>query len=206
VWQCLADSKDCAEDSNLIRSNEALEQSASTHRTGHRLAIIPPSSSTSVDFSGFIMSASSEIKKRRFRLFGSKRADSPKPQTAGAPQPAKTSTNLEHDSERTRLRQEKACELLLSCIPKAQKDETQKVLDFAALERDTISFDEEFTRKANSILELRTKEIKDAESRTKCQEILYSILACSIPFSKNFLSIASAGSEVISSIPFGVNV
>jgi hypothetical protein len=152
------------------------------------------------------MSASSEIKKRRFRLFGSKRADSPKPQTAGAPQPAKTSTNLEHDSERTRLRQEKACELLLSCIPKAQKDETQKVLDFAALERDTISFDEEFTRKANSILELRMKEIKDSESRSKCQEIIYSILACSIPFSKNFLSIASAAQSVILPVAIDIDV
>jgi hypothetical protein len=151
------------------------------------------------------MSTSSETKHRRFRLFGSKRSDSPKPQSAVAPKPTKTLTNLDHDSERTRLRQEQACELLLSCIPKSQRDESWKVLDFAALERDTISFDDEFTRKANTILELRMKEIKDTESRSKCQEILYSVLACSIPFSKNFLSIASVTAQVILLVAFVVD-
>jgi hypothetical protein len=135
-------------------------------------------------------------------LFKRKQNDSPKPTKPANSDDASNSANvqpigsLDLDIARTNERHQKACELLLACLPKSQQD-TWKFLDFPDLESEAAIFDDEFSQKINAILESKRGPIKDDDSWAKCCHTVECIFAALIPFSRNFLSIANPGQSVV---------
>jgi len=104
--------------------------------------------------------------------------------------------NSNNNTARTKARHQKACELLLVCLPKAQQDDTWNFLDFPDIESKAEIFDTEFGQKVNIILESKRDLIKDDDSRAKCCQTMECIIAALISFSRSFLSIAKRGQSV----------
>ena len=128
------------------------------------------------------------------RLFKRKQNDSPKPANRDGPSGSTNvhpTASLDVDTARTNARHNKACELLLDCLPKSQQDNTWKFLDLES----KATFDDEFAQEINAILESK-RAIKDDDTWAKCCQTVECIFAALIPFSRNFLSIANAGQSV----------
>ena len=127
-------------------------------------------------------------------LLKRKQNDPPKPANSDEPSgstKAHPNAGQDFDTDRTNTRHNKACELLLDCLPKAQQDNTWKFLDLES----RATFDDEFAQKVNAILESK-RAIKDDDTWAKCCQTVECIFAALIPFSRNFLSIANAGQSV----------
>jgi hypothetical protein len=137
-------------------------------------------------------------------LFKRKQNESPnKPAPANSDDPSGGNTvkgqsmgSLDHDTSRTYARHQKACELLLACLPKSQQDHTWRFLDLSSLESKAATFDDEFSQKVNAILDSKRGQIKDDDSWAKYCQTVECIFAALIPFSKNFLSVANQGQSV----------
>lgn len=104
--------------------------------------------------------------------------------------------SVDLDTSRTDARQQKACELLLACLPKSQQDHTWRFLDLSDLENKAATFDDELSRQVNAILASKRGQIKDDDSWTKFCHTVECIFAALIPLSKNVLSIANQGQSV----------
>lgn len=88
------------------------------------------------------------------RLFNPKQNDSPEPLNSDNLSSSSTGS-LALDTAMTNKRHEKACELLLACLPKAQQD-TCKFLDFADLESKAIFDDESMQSLSGNAAPLKT--------------------------------------------------
>ena len=131
-------------------------------------------------------------------LFKRKQNDPQKPADADDPSGSATVQqigSLDLDTARTNTRHQKACELLLACLPNPEQEDTWKFLDFSDLESKA-TFDDEFGQKLNGILESKRGPIKDNDSWKKLCKTLECIFAALIPLSRNFLSIANPGQSV----------
>ena len=134
-------------------------------------------------------------------LLRPKKSNSQKPEkSAESPdsQKIKAMSSLQLDSERTIARHQKACQLLLSCLPKSGLDDSWDWLEFSQLENESTNFDDGFIQKVNQILEFRKGPIKDCASWAKCCQTVECILAALIPFSKNLLAAANPVQSVSS--------
>ena len=135
--------------------------------------------------------------KRVRRLFNRRRNDSPNSPKPDDPSASATGQPIPGvDTARTNARHQKACELLLACLPKAQQDDTWNFLDFSDVEAKSGTFDEEFSHKVDTILESKRGSIKDDDSWAKCCQTVECVFAALIPFSRNFLTIANQGQSV----------
>jgi len=131
------------------------------------------------------------------RLFKRKHSDSPKPPKPEDPSRSATAQPMpDADTARTNARHQQACDLLLACLPSAQRDDTRDFLDFSDDDRRAETFDEEFSQKVGTILQSKRGSIKDDDSWAKCCQTVECVFAALIPFSRNFLSIANQGQSV----------
>ena len=136
-------------------------------------------------------------RKGILRLFKRRHDDPPKPPKPNDPSGSATGQPMpDVDTARTNARHQKACELLLACLPKAQQDDTWNFLDFSDVEAKSGTFDEEFSHKVDTILESKRGLIKDDDSWAKCCQTVECVFAALVPFSRNFLSIANQGQSV----------
>lgn len=160
------------------------------------------SSATARTFaSHYTMDAQPQTQRQGLRrLLRPRMSNSPtpgKPNESAGTQKGKTPITRDPDTERTIARQEKAYALLLSCLPKSQKDDAWNFLEFSQLENDARDFDDDrFIQKVNEILESRKGGIEDDASWSKCCQTVGCIFAALIPLSKNFLTIANPGQSV----------
>jgi hypothetical protein len=104
--------------------------------------------------------------------------------------------SLDPDASRTDARHQKACEILLACLPNSQHDQTWRFLDLSDLESKAGTFDDAFSQKVNTLLDSKRGQIKDDDSWAKCCQTVECIFAALIPFSKNLMSIANPGQSV----------
>jgi hypothetical protein len=133
------------------------------------------------------------------RLLQRRTSNSPtteKPNESSGKQKGKAPTTRDPDTERTIARHQKAYDLLLSCLPKSQQDDTWNFLEFSQLENDAGDFDDKFIQKVNEILESRKGAIDDDASWSKFCQTVECIFAALIPLSKNLLTIANPGESV----------
>ena len=102
------------------------------------------------------MATPSQTSQKGFQqFFRPRKSDPPKPEKSAESsnsQKVKAVSSLQLDSERTMARHQRACELLLSCMPKSGPDESWDWLEFSQLENETTSFDDGFIQKVNQIL------------------------------------------------------
>jgi hypothetical protein len=103
----------------------------------------------------------------------------------------------DYDTQRTRNRHIEACKLLRMSIDACRQDNTWEFLEFPELEGEPILFDQKFLQKLNGVLESRKKDIKDETIWYKCRETIECIFTALIPFSKNFLMIATNAQSVL---------
>ena len=164
---------------------------------------VPPTSPTSpasiIPITLHAMDTQLQTRRKGLRgLFKRKQNDTPKPVDADDPSGSATVQqigSLDLDTARTNTRHQKACELLLACLPNPEQDDTWKFLDFSDLESKA-TFDDGFAQKLNAILESKRGPIKDNDSWKKLCKTLECIFAALIPLSRNFLSIANPGQSV----------
>ena len=116
-------------------------------------------------------------------------------------QPSNSSQSSEdidgdYDTQRTRNRHEEACNLLRRSI-KACKQDNTSFLNFPDLEGEPATFDQQFLRKVNGVLESRKKDIKDETSWSKFRDTIECVFTALGPFSKNFLTIVTNAQSVL---------
>ena len=164
--------------------------------TGRRRQLsLPPTPTSHLHVAQRMMDSQSQTPPKGLRRLFMSKKDSPRPDKS-------TESSGSHkaegdlDTARTIARHQKACGLLRSCLPKAQLDDAWNFLDFSQLESYDGAFDNQLVQQVNQTLESKRGPIKDGTTWSKCCQTVECIIAALIPFSKNFLTIITAGQSV----------